>query len=69
MNNPRIDEQFNLSNKINNCRKDGSKRCSDSCIDIKDVKEFIRLLKEINFTKRKHNIINSIDKLAGDKLK
>ena len=28
-------------------------------------KEFVRLLKEINFYKRKHNILHSIDKLAG----
>lgn len=60
--------EFNLSEKIALVDMD-----SFEAIDIEDVKEFIRRLKEEIRTRMKHKaktllIISKIDKLAGDKL-
>lgn len=56
-------EEFNLSKRI--CPR---KYFLPKHIHVPDVKEFIRRLKEINFTKMRRNIIHSIDKLAGEDL-
>ena len=63
-------EEFNLSKKINDyrCNYDGTPEFD--VLEIEDVKEFIRLLKEefpIN-CKEHHKFHNKIDALAGDKL-
>jgi len=63
-------KEFNLSNKIWK-----EKDCKCNHIHIDNVKEFIRLLKEIipecldNPNPYEKDVLNKIDKLAGDKLK
>jgi hypothetical protein len=59
----RLDEHFDFAIKTGNC----SSNVADEIMG--DVKEFIKRLKEINFTKRKHNVLHSIDKLSGNELK
>jgi len=56
---------FNLSSKI--CKQDGYM----DALETKDVKEFIRLLKDTGHLKNCDgcmNIMNKIDKLAGEEL-
>lgn len=60
---------FNLSNRIWFPYQVEGLPNGNDVIFVHDVKEFIKRVKEINFNKRKHNILHSIDKLAGEKLK
>ena len=63
-------DEFNLSEKIKEHFYDVDAHAMAPFIDLIDVKEFIRLLKEefpIN-CKEHHKFHNKIDKLAGDKL-
>ena len=56
-------KEFNLSEKIWITEMPEGKMVFAS-----DIKEFIKLLKELNFNKMRFRIINDIDKLAGSKL-
>lgn len=55
-----METEFNLSNKI--IQWDGSS------LRLEDVKEFIKLLKEYCRINLRYDVINEIDKLAGEKL-
>jgi len=68
-------KEFNLSEKINTAPRLNGGEDIDLDIDVEDVKEFIRLLKElIELDKNtceyisKHYLTRNLDKLAGDKL-
>lgn len=73
--------EFNLSDKINYYNAGDALHRESQTIEIEDVKEFIRLLKEgiIRFTQydqtplgekaQIEDIYDFINKLAGDKLK
>jgi len=64
-------EEFNLSEKIENCIMSGEEL---PFIKVKDVKEFIRLLKKEIIGKQGISeqdyveIVDGIDKIAGEKL-
>lgn len=69
----KMGKEFNLSEKITNVVN--LNNVDISSIPVKDIKEFIKLLKDKletinggNWTAIKYNIYKKIDKLAGDKL-
>ena len=62
--------EFNLSERIWETPNMTGVQIGEEVISKEDVKEFIKLLKEeIDFHMPKDIIIETIDKLAGDKLK
>ena len=73
------EKEFNLSDKLNYATANDSLVVDDAFILAKDVKEFIRLLKdeiksniagsEKFYNDNPENLLDFIDKLSGDKLK
>lgn len=64
----KMEKEFNLSEKIGNFPAD---KVGNNLIWVKDIKEFIKLLKEyirLTCVTQPFNLLAEIDKLAGDKL-